>query len=78
MKFEIYNENKLFIYNHTKIIIVQNSYIYEIVYEQFILVFLNFTFYKRTMLKLFFIYIPHLFCISSHYLACIYKQKLFL
>jgi len=30
-------------------------------YEQFILIFLNFTFYKRTMLKLFFVYILYLF-----------------
>jgi len=36
-----------------------------IIYEQFILIFLNFTFYKRIILKLFFIYILYLFFISS-------------
>jgi len=46
-----------------------------IVYEQYI--FSNFTFIKKTTLKLFFIYILYLSLISSdHYLA--YKHKLFL
>jgi len=37
-----------------------------IIYEQIILIFSNFTFYKRIVLKLFFIYIMYLFFISSY------------
>jgi len=41
-------------------------------YEHFILIFSNFTLYKRKNLKLFFTYILHLFFIFFyHYLVCV-------
>jgi len=44
-----------------------------IIYEQFIFIILNFTFYKKNNVKNY-----SLFFISSYHLACIYKQKLFM
>jgi len=70
-------------YSYTIIPKGNNQKMYIIIYEQIIFIFSNFTFYKRIMLKLFFIYFAFIFylflSLFNLYIQCIlYLYKIFM